>query len=160
MAAGNTGRLFATAGQGSLAVVFGVLAMTAAARADERAAPAPARPQDLQFDMSLSLSTAPESIALLGEWRSSLVDAAFFDDGFQPEVATAPALELAAGLNVEVDQKRRKFRAKAVDWITDRSVAMGKMTDFLLGGAETGWHVVIDPTGQDEYILEWKVKFH
>ena len=83
------------------------------------------------------------------------------DDEMQPASSdsAAPALELAAGLDVRVDHKRRQFRSDAVSWMTQRSLAMGTMTDLLLGGADTGWHVVVDPMGAEEYILEWKVRF-
>jgi hypothetical protein len=70
-----------------------------------------------------------------------------------------PAQELAASLEVSVAHKRRRFRSGAVSWMTQRSPAMGKMTDLLLGGADTGWHLVVDPRGADEYILEWKIRF-
>jgi hypothetical protein len=75
------------------------------------------------------------------------------------EVA-APAQELAEGLSVQITQSRRKFRARAVSWLTDRSVPAGMLGDLLLGGAETGWHVVASPGGHGEYILEWKTRFH
>jgi hypothetical protein len=71
----------------------------------------------------------------------------------------APAQELATGLGLQVQKKRRKFRQRAVNWMGDRSVAVGRMTDFLLGGADSGWHLVVDPTGTDEYVLEWKARF-
>jgi hypothetical protein len=108
---------------------------------------------------------AASSVPLLAEQptllSAPLAAAVMPDDEFGLENAgdAAPAYELAAGLDVRVEQKRRKFRSGAVDWMAQRSVAMGKMTDLLLGGADTGWHVVVDPRGADEYILEWKVRF-
>lgn len=70
-----------------------------------------------------------------------------------------PAEELAAGLTVRVDHRRRKFRSDAVSWMTQHSATMGTMTDLLLGGSDSGWHVVVDPAGNQKYILEWKVRF-
>ena len=82
-------------------------------------------------------------------------------DGIEQTAAdgAAPAPELAEGLNVRIDQKRRKFRSSAVRWMAQRSLTMGTMTDLLLTGSDTGWHVVVDPRGADEYILEWKIRF-
>jgi len=82
-------------------------------------------------------------------------------DGIEQTAAdgAAPAQELAEGLNVRMDQKRRRFRNSAVRWMAQRSVTMGTMTDLLLTGSDTGWHVVVDPRGSDEYILEWKIRF-
>jgi hypothetical protein len=93
------------------------------------------------------------------DWEDSLADAVFFDASTQEQGDVAPAHELAEGLDVEVTQKRRKFRARAIDWVTERSAPMGRLTDFLLGGADTGVHLVADPTGQDEYKLEWQIRF-
>ncbi|MCC7488656.1 MAG: hypothetical protein IT485_03325 [Gammaproteobacteria bacterium] len=73
--------------------------------------------------------------------------------------AAAPAAELAAGLDLQVDRNRRKFRTRAIDWVMDQSVAAGYLADFLVGGADSGWHFTMDPRGDDEYSLQWKVKF-
>ena len=67
----------------------------------------------------------------------------------------APARSSPRASTSQVDQKRRKFRA-CVDYMAHRSRPFGHMTDFLLGGADSGWHFVVDPTGEDEYTLEWK----
>jgi hypothetical protein len=92
---------------------------------------------------------------------SPLFAAATPDDLLVPASSTSaiPAQELAAGLDVKVDQSRRRFRSGAVSWMMQRSAAMGRMTDLLLSGSDTGWHLVVDPRGSDEYILEWKIRF-
>jgi hypothetical protein len=112
---------------------------------------------DLALPPAQAGATAPG--ALVAEWNQSLADAAFFGADFQSDAAAAPAAELVEGVDVQVTQKRRKFRARAIDWMSERSETMGLMTDLLLGGADTGFHLVVDPTGQDEYILEWKARF-
>ncbi len=76
-----------------------------------------------------------------------------------PADGAAPAQELAAGLDVAIQHNQRKFRSSAVSWMTQRSAAMGRMTDLLLSGSDSGWHLVVDPRGADEYILEWKIRF-
>ncbi len=88
---------------------------------------------------------------------SPLADALLPDNGATLE--GAPAAELATGLDVHVGQQRRKLRERAVEWMADRSTPVGFMTDLLLGGADSGWHVVVDPSGDDQYILEWKLRF-
>jgi len=94
---------------------------------------------------------------VVAAWEAGLVDAVL--DAPTEAAAAAPAQELAAGLDVQVTQKRRKFRAQAIDWMADRSLVMGHVTDLLLGGADEGFHLVVDPSGDDQYILEWKVRF-
>jgi hypothetical protein len=138
------------AGQGRLAAGLVACALSGGVRAD---APRPA-----------ALPVLPDTAAAIGletdlAWDDSLARATFFDEGFQGTPSSAPAAELAAGLDVQVEQKRRKFRSRVVDFMQDRSVAFGRMTDFLLGGADSGWHFVVDPTGEDEYTLQWKAKF-
>lgn len=153
-----------TAGQARLAAGFvvacGGLAVATAARADDMSAAAMAALTAHPLDAS---SQAPAALAdngmVLGAWNDSLSRATFFDEDFQSDAGEAPADELAAGLGVEVDQKRRKFRARIVDYMESRGAAFGRMTDFLLGGADSGWHFVVDPTGEDQYTLQWKAKF-
>ena len=138
---------FRIAGQGRLAVTLVACASSGGVLADG----APAAP-----------TTEPATIARdlgLGEWKGSLSEATFFEEDFQDDSSAAPAAELAAGLDVQVEQKRRKFRTRVVDFMQDRSAAFGHMTDFLLGGADSGWHLVVDPVGDDEYVLQWKAKF-
>jgi hypothetical protein len=98
----------------------------------------------------------PFSVALTG-----LSGAVLPDGDFDAQRASnaAPAQELATGLGVQVDKKRRKFRTRAVNWMEKQSPALGTMTDFLLGGGDSGWHLAADVTGTEEYVLEWKVKF-
>lgn len=148
------------AGQGRLAVACVVLSLSGVTRADDMIAAVAAALPEYSLDAALQ---APDLLAdggiYLGTWDSSLAAATFFDKDFQSNAAAAPASELSAGLGVEVDQKRRKFRARVVDFMADRSASFGRMTDFLLGGADSGWHLVVDPIGEDEYVLEWKAKF-
>jgi hypothetical protein len=102
----------------------------------------------------------PASFALEPEAdlrASPLADALLPDSGATLE--GAPAAELATGLDVRVGHQRRKLRERAVEWMADRSSPVGVMTDLLLGGADSGWHVVVDPSGDDKYILEWKLRF-
>lgn len=71
----------------------------------------------------------------------------------------APAYELASGLGLQVERKRRRFRQRAVNWVTDQSEPAGWLTDFLLDGDDSGWHLVMDPTGDDQYLLEFNMQF-
>ncbi len=80
-------------------------------------------------------------------------------DPLDDAATAAPAAEQAAGLDLQVDRNRRKFRTRAIDWVKDQSVAAGHLADFLVGGADSGWHLTVDPRGDDEYSLQWKVKF-
>lgn len=120
------------------------------------ALPAGAAPPPATAPVVAGEAAAPAVV--LAAWESGLVDAVL-DTPAEPVDAAAPAQELAAGLDVQVTQKRRKFRARAIDWMSERSLAMGHMTDLLLGGADEGFHLVVDPSGDDQYILEWKVRF-
>lgn len=97
----------------------------------------------------------------LGSSATSLSGAVLPDGEFDAQAASnaAPAQELATGLGVQVDKKRRKFRTRAVNWMEKQSPALGSMTDFLLGGGDSGWHLAADVTGTQEYVLEWQVKF-
>ena len=96
-----------------------------------------------------------------GAWDPALAAAFLPETPAVPETraVAAPAQELASGLSLQVERKRRRFRQRAVGWVAEQSPSVGWMTDFLLGGGDSGWHLVMDPTGDDEYILEFKMKF-
>ena len=147
-----------TAGQGRLVVaLFACGIAQAACAGDTPAAPSgQTSPED--FDAASSARLLTERLAMLNPlFTASAMPA---DEIEQASAnGAAPAQELAAGLDVSVDQKRRKFRSVAVSWMTQRSLAMGRMTDLLLGGADTGWHVVVDPGAADVYMIQWKVRF-
>lgn len=148
------------AGHGRLAVACFALSLSGVMRADDMSAAAvDALPDDALDAAVMAPATLADNGIDLGTWNASLADATFFEKDFQGDDAAAPATELAAGLDVQVDQKRRKFRARVVDYMAHQSAAFGHMTDFLLGGADSGWHFVVDPTGEDEYTLQWKAKF-
>lgn len=110
------------------------------------------------FDTGLAVSRvlAPLPLGERGLASAVMPDQAVPDDA----AAAAPADELAAGLGMQVDRNRRKFRAKAIDWVMDRSVAVGHLADFLVGGADSGWHLTVDPRGEDQYTLQWQARFH
>jgi hypothetical protein len=126
--------------------------------ADDQAIVQAPTSEALPVDLSPLLSVPAGTV---GTHAGALSNAILPDSDFDAQSAAglAPAPELAAGLNVQVTQKRRKFRTRAVDWMSDRSTAAGTMTDFLLGGADSGWHLYADVTGTDEYVLEWKARF-
>lgn len=147
-----------TAGHGRLVVTFFAFGLAQGACAGDTSAPPAGRPSHEDFDAASAPQMLTPQLAVL---EPLFTTAVMPDDEIQQASSdsAAPAQELAAGLDVRVDHKRREFRSDAVSWMTQRSLAMGRMTDLLLGGADTGWHVVVDPTGADEYILEWKIRF-
>ncbi len=100
-----------------------------------------------------------ETLAALGQGEFHVVSAFMLDEALASPDADAPAYELAEGLGVQVEQSRRAFRARALDWVTDRSIAMGHMADFFTGGADSGWHLTVDLRGDDEVQLQWKARF-
>lgn len=108
-----------------------------------------------------SIAPFAEPLPATDAWDPALAAALLPDPDFEPAspAAAAPAQELATGLGIQVEKKRRRFRQRAVNWMSDYSTSAGFLADFLIGGADSGWHLVVDPTGTDEYILEWKAKF-
>lgn len=143
--------LVQVAGQGRPAAAVALLLAAAAAHAGDPPAAAVAD--------EISLSAA-EALSGLGQWDMTLAEAVLpGDQAAHALEADAPAHELAEGLGVQVEQSRRKFRAQAMDWITGRSQAVGRMADFLIGGGDSGWHLTVDPRGDDEYQLQWKARF-
>lgn len=151
----TNGRITTTGSTGP-AVILCLLAQ--AALADEEVLVASAEAASLQVDLPPSLSISADAF---GTATGGLSGALLPDGGFaaQSAAGVAPAPELAEGLDVQVHQKRRKFRTRAVNWVSDRSSPVGVMTDFLLSGADSGWHLAADVTGTDEYVLEWKTRF-
>lgn len=145
-------------GYGCPAAMICLLALAQVAAADDEPVAAAVVASDVRIESlpALSTSLAVPDASIMGLSGAFLPTGELFAQGSE---ADAPAHELAAGLNVQVTKSRRKFRTRAVNWMTDRSVAMGVVTDFLLGGGDSGWHLVADVTGTDEYVLEWKAKF-
>jgi hypothetical protein len=139
-----------------------VLLCLACATPSATAAEAVAAPAPITAPLSLEPPVL-FTVALLDlDGSTTGLSGAVLPDGdFDAQAASnaAPAEELATGLGVQVDKKRRKFRTRAVNWMEKQSPALGTMTDFLLGGGEGGWHLAADVTGTEEYVLEWKVKF-
>lgn len=147
-----------TAGWSVPAIVLCLACVAPSATAAEAvAAPAPTT-APLSLDLPVLLSVP---VLDLDGSTTGLSGAVLPDGDFDAQAASnaAPAQELATGLGVQVDKKRRKFRTRAVNWMEKRSPALGTMTDFLLGGGDSGWHLAADVTGTEEYVLEWKVKF-
>ena len=143
------------AGQGRLVAAFALaLAATGAVAGDSLAlesSPATAAQADVPVAAVL---------AGLGRWQVSLAEAALPAEQADPSVAAeVPAHELAAGLDVQITQNRRQFRARALDWVRERSINAAEMADFLVGGGDSGWHLTVDPRGDDEYQLQWKARF-
>jgi hypothetical protein len=144
---------FLIAGQGRLAVaILAILFMRSACAGDVASGPVGRAWQD--FDAASLARALAVPLTALQPLVTSAVAPTEDDLG-----GGATAQELVARLDVRVQQKRRKFRAEAIDWLGQQSVAMGRMGDFLLGGADSGLHLVVDPIGADEYVLEWKVRF-
>ena len=121
----------------------------------------PPAPATHDFDTHLAASRVVPALEMHeGLGRQGLASAVMPDaDPLDEAATTAPAAELAAGLDLQVDRNRRKFRTRAIDWVKDQSLAAGHLADFLVGGADSGWHLTVDPRGDDEYSLQWKVKF-
>jgi hypothetical protein len=152
-------RRFLTAGQGRLAVSILAMTFARAAAAGDGAADPAGQTWHHDFDAASTAPVLTVPLATPESLAASAIIAETDDEGANSAGSAAPAQELAARLDVRVEQKRRKFRTSAVTWMEQRSVAMGRMTDFLLGGADSGWHLVVDPTGADEYMLQWKFRF-
>jgi hypothetical protein len=74
--------------------------------------------------------------------------------GVPADTAATPLSAPRAGLVAAP----RGFRHRAVDWMRDRSLPLGFVTDLLLG-AEYGWEVDVDPAGNDEYSVRWTLRF-
>lgn len=146
----ETAREVTTPGRRAPVLAFVLFALAGAARADDGA-------QAVASPLEIPVLELLEP----GSLDPALTAAVLPDGDFSLAAAedVAPAPELATGLGLQVQKKRRKFRQRAVNWMGDRSAAVGRMTDFLLGGADSGWHLVVDPTGTDEYVLEWKARF-
>lgn len=139
-----------TAGQGRPAVVLFLLLAAATAGAD-----APAGDTSLQLDLPPA-----DMLTGFGQWDTVLASAVLPGAAIgNPVDVEAPAYELAEGLEVQVVHNRRKFRARAMDWVSERSLAIGQFADFIIGGADSGWHLTVDPRGDDEYQLQWKARF-
>lgn len=81
------------------------------------------------------------------------------DPGTAAATGSAPASELATHLDARLDRSRRKFRARAIDWVKDQSLAVGYFADFIIDGGDSGWHLDVDLRGEDEYMLQWKARF-
>jgi len=81
------------------------------------------------------------------------------DPGAGDLASPAPASELATHLDVRLERSRRKFRTRAIDWVKDRSLAVGYLADFIIDGGDSGWHLDVDLRGEDEYMLQWKARF-
>ncbi|MCC7329389.1 MAG: hypothetical protein IT484_04445 [Gammaproteobacteria bacterium] len=129
----------------------GLLLLAAGALADQ---PPAATAHDFDPDAAVSQVVAPLVAGGTGLAAAVAVDLDAPDDS-----AAAPAVELATGLNVQMDLNRRKFRTRAIDWVMDRSVTVGYLADFLVGGADSGWHLGVDLRGDDEYTLQWRARF-
>lgn len=140
------------AGQGRPAAVLVLLLAACATAADE--------PPEQADPPGTSLSAADALAGLDHDWDVTLAEAVLpGEQAASSGKADAPAHELAEGLGVQVEQSRRKFRASAMDWISERSATVGRMADFLVGGGDSGWHLTVDPRGDDEYQLQWKARF-
>jgi hypothetical protein len=135
------------------------LLLAQSAVADDLASPPLTNASGLQLDppssLSLSLDMPDDSASALS--AAILPDGAF--DALAESGSHASAHELAGNLNVQIDQKRRKFRNRTVNFVAERSVFAGTMTDLLLDGSDTGWHLAVDATGTREYVVEWKTRF-
>jgi hypothetical protein len=141
----------------SAAAAFALFLLVSPAQAEEQArrtdATVAARPS--------SPAPAPDSLRLQADWDPALLAAVLPETrGFgMPQARSAPAHEMASGLGLQVERKRRRFRQRAIGWLADKSRPAGWVSDFIIGGADSGWHLVMDPSGDDEYILEFKAKF-
>ncbi len=110
---------------------------------------------DFDTDAAVARAVMP---LLVGE-RGLATLALSSGDVLEETSAVVPSAELAANLNVQLDRSRRKFRTRTIDWVKGRSVAVGQLADFLVGGADSGWHLRVDPRGDDEYMLQWQARF-
>lgn len=143
------------AGQGRPAAVLFVTLLLSGAGPACADAPSSRAPPELDLELM-----AADAFTDTGGWDNVLVAAVMpGNDDLAAADADAPALELAEGFDVQIVHSRRKFRARAMDWISDRSIAIGHVADFIVGGADSGWHLTVDPRGDDEYQLQWKARF-
>ncbi len=141
------------AGQGRPAVVLFLPLLVLGA--GPACADLPSSGVPLEFEL-----TAADAFTGAGGWDNVLAAAVLpSDEDLTAADVDAPASELAEGFDVRVVHSRRKFRARAMDWISARSEAVGHMADFIVGGADSGWHLTVDPRGDDEYQLQWKARF-
>ena len=58
---------------------------------------------------------------------------------------------------VEMDRTDRRFRARVVDWFSERSYAAGLASDLLLHGSDTGMHLRVRPGS--EFLMRWEMRF-
>jgi len=109
---------------------------------------------------------AAEALAALQPYDTPVMAAADFD-AWPGMTDTAPAGgEPAAALTVDEEQAPQdpsrqwpRFQASALQWVQQGSAGVLRVAEFLVGGGDSGWQLMVDPTGEDEYQLRWEARF-
>jgi hypothetical protein len=112
-----------------------------AAKPPEAVPPIPQRP------LVLDWSPSPELLGFASAARDPLSAA---------PPGSARGNELSTIATVELARTDRRFRARIVDWFSERSVAAGLASDVIVHGSDTGVHLHLQ---HSEYLMRWETRF-